>query len=152
MKTEHNRRDLNAWIAEHVMGFVWARDTANARSYNPRGRKFKKGTRCLVAKSSISEHLGWAKAKGNEPLSPAWDYDVPNYTDPQGTFHHDGSSPLDVLEQCVRHAGCEIEIDAKRTKDGPIRIECGPMRTCIIAIHEEFPMAICLFAQQLFSK
>lgn len=149
MKT-NDQRALNAWIAEHVMGFVWARDTAKRRSDNPPHSKFKKGTRCLVPKSSISRHLGWAKAKGTELLAPAWDYDVPNYASPQGTFNSDGASPLDVLERCIRYAGCEVEI--KRTNDGPIRIKCGPMRNSIIAIHDEFPMAICLFAKQLFSR
>lgn len=152
MNNPQELRALDAWVAEHVIGFVWARDTASARSDNPRGSKFRKGTRCLVPPSSISSHLGWAKSKGNEPLAPAWDYYVPPYTSPSGTFNSDGCSPLDVLERCIRYAFCEIEIDVKRTSEGPIRIEGGTMRDRIIAIHESFPVAICLFAKQLFSK
>lgn len=124
--SEKELRELDAWIAEHVMGW---------RRINDIQRLSKSGEFFLHAAEGpfVHERQNYIKK-----FSPT--------TDP--------AAAMMVLEKCLSsdNLTMPIEIDRKRHKGGRFRIETGVISNSILAIEDTLPLAICRFAKQLFEK
>lgn len=121
--SDEELRELDAWIADRIMGLV----------EKPVGE-------CTVANEDFCVHDRVLIYQGEKKCLSSFQ---PS-TDP--------AAALLVLEKCITEAPMEIQIDRKRSKDGPFRIECGVGATLKLAIADTLPLAICLFAKQLFSS
>lgn len=146
---EEKLRELDAFIAEHVMGFKWARDCAKFRSDSPRGSQFKQGTRALIEKLELErgkrqDWNGWGKSKGNEPLAPNWRFNIPHYTT-------DPAAAMMVLAKCLEH-GITI-LDSQVSPNIPRFTVCASSKPeKYRAVADTLPLAVCRFAEQLFKK
>lgn len=138
--SEKELRELDAWIAEHVFNYVWARDTAWIRSDFPRGSMFRKGTKCLVEK--VCKELSWSKLTGGEAFAPDRYHHVPHYST-------NAAAAMMVLEKClskVRDLTMAEYEDLESFNGYRVYGRSGE------AIAETLPLAICLFAKKLFCK
>lgn len=124
-------RELDAWIAEHVMGFE------ERPCY--RGSARIEGMTFYVANG---RSVTGEASKGN--------HQFPKYTT-------DPAAAMEVLKKCAEECDMPIEIDRKRDKKtGNWRIESGTMAQGLLAIAppecNTLELAICLFAKKLFTK
>lgn len=132
MKTEKELRDLEVWIWKHIFkGMTISKKFGKCIAFklrDERGEYPNGGGR-----------WGWGWQNSRESALSC----VPKYTS-------DNSSAMVVLEKCA----CEItnlEIDFRdgnKFAVGTYRRSSG----CIEAVSYTLPLAICLFAKQLFSK
>lgn len=132
-------RELDAWIAINLFGFIWAKDTAE--DWQRSGGGFKKGTRCL--RDKLWKDQGWIKSNGKEPISPRWDHDVEHYsTDP--------AAAMQVLEKCAEHLAGGVYIRKGKRGDWSVcKYEDIEPRW---ATAPTLPLAIAQFARQLFPE
>jgi hypothetical protein len=155
--TNKELRELDAWIAEHVIGmlFYWkvAGWTTDMSGFD------WKMVLALPPEGGIGKHWkGCAgetrKATDCEVAIAKHDGDFERHFSPYTT---DPAAAMMVLEKCVENSNMPVEIDRKRdSKIGHWRLETGVMSKGLLAIapheHNTLPLAICLFAKKLFSK
>ena len=122
-------RELDAWIAEHVMGFVrW--------NFNNQHDKFNYLEKSKERQCNI-RRKGWID--GNRLLDT-----FPRYsTDP--------AAAMDVLQKCCQSTAFPVQVGVKI--DGFYCGENLTLNECAKeAGHPTLPLAICLFAKKLFGK
>jgi hypothetical protein len=126
MSTE-KLRELDAWIATHLFGWV------------------RTDVKCDATDNRTIGGFLYSPYGLNDDLSQA--SFPPRYTT-------DPSAAFEVLKACLSsdRLPTEIQIDRKRTKEGRFRIEAGTMSNCILSIEDTLELAICQFARQLYGK
>lgn len=123
---ENEMLQLNAWIAEHVLGWKWYR-------YLPEDNHAYSGCRTLANR----QHKHLVKANGGEPLAEDAFYNIPKpTTDPAAAFA--------VLEKCCQRWNRSIPVCYSKGWPQPWSFDREKADT--------LPLAICLFAKQCYSK
>lgn len=141
---EQELRSLDAWIAEHVMGWKWMRFDAPAVAANS-GKKRDKWCqlvppfekwyhqpqlRGIICNCAIDGMPDWTDLSIFKPS-----------TDP--------ASAMQVLEKCIQQ--CPIGLEICHNGDNWF-IERPDMDTGESVMAPTVPLATCLFAKKLFSK
>lgn len=133
-------RELDAWIAEHVLGWKWYK-------YLPEDNHAYSGCRTLAN----SRHKYLVKASGGEPLAPDAFYNTPKPT----------TNPADamlVLEKCVKHlsgsdgGGPALALAWLGDAQEAYQLTETDTGHGAEAVSASLPLAICQFAKALFSK
>lgn len=129
-------RELDAQVAEKVMGFKWMRNTTG-RSDFPKYDKFPIGCKCLVPVDH-QKRMGWTALLGGETKTDAWDYYLPHYS----TRIEDAWKVVERVAS-LRSGG---SVSIIRRADGVFRVEIGDGAEEFIARSKAAPEAICLAA------
>lgn len=134
-------RNVDKWIAEHVMGWQWWR-------FDNKGDKW-----CQL----VPPEERWPVIKGewNGVLSKCQIANMKNYTD-LSLFHpsHNRNCALQVLEKCA--AKCTVTVEYARNQNGLMqwmvaRLDGRRKIESDCKCAETLPLAICLFAKSLFA-
>jgi len=146
--TETNMRELDAWIAEHVMEWQWWRFDAPPVGGSKSNKRDKWCQLVPPDEKWPETHKVWRGVKCGCCIAK-----IPNYTD-LGLFKPstNAASAMAVIKKCESKCDMPIEIDRKRSHDGPWRVETGVLSQGIIGIAPTLELAICLFAKNLFTK
>lgn len=148
--TEKEKRELDAWVAERVIG--WHRMT-NAKAIGVEDfSEFDE--RELETLNRLSDN--WYDSKNNHVADVEGECDCGQH-DTSFKPTTDPAAAMEVLKKCVEQCDMPVEIDRKRDKKtGHWRIESGTMSQGLLVIAppdcNTLELAICLFAKKLFSK
>lgn len=119
-------RQLDAWIAEHVLGWKWFK-------YLPEDNHAYAGCRTLADR----KHRFLVKAKGDEPLAEDAFYNIPKSTT-------DPAAAMLVLEKCCQRWPAAIRVCYSEGWSQPWSFGREKADT--------LPLAICQFARKAFAK
>lgn len=132
--TKKELRELDAWIAEHVMGYLWL---WRIHYGDPLKAIFKSA-------ESASEYANdWQEVtESNNPKNrfAGWNSNVPFYTT-------DPAAAMEVLKKCLDFTW--IGFGKKLTSENLYSLTD---RMIIDSKSETLELAICLFAKKLFTK
>lgn len=133
--SENELRELDAWIAEYVLGYVWLPD-------HGRSGKFYLYDKPTPLDLKESKH-------GLSPIEHGVHHRVPSFTT-------DAAEALKVLEKCVFAIPTHHEIKIGMARNGSflvsVQYDDFEPNSHKDSNADTLPLAICLFAKQLFSK
>ena len=140
--TEQEMRELDAWIAEHVMGWVWWHlPKTDPKHFTPETGICK----LIRSDENWPAHKHWQGKRIAVPMENVkQDVDVPRYTT-------DPAAAMEVLKKCGFHKNNAIQIyclRAEENRDGKESFWINDPRLEANTLE----LAIALFANKLFSK
>lgn len=140
MTIEQELRELDAWIAEHVMG------TKNMFGLKKRGFWYRPNAHGYTDRQSEAWQLPFEEAKkheyphgGHDDRVTVCEIEIPSYTS-------NPAAAMQVLEKCAE----KTTVALNQGTTGWFISDCD--KKLRFAVAETLPLAICLFAKKLFSK